>query len=34
VDWMHLTQNRSMAGSCEHGNETLASIKARNLLTR
>jgi hypothetical protein len=29
VDWMHLTQGRDgqVAGSCEHGNEILGSIK-------
>jgi hypothetical protein len=34
TDWIHLAQNREpVEGCCEHGNEPLVSIKARNFLT-
>jgi len=31
VDWIHLAQDRDQ-GSCEHGNEVLASIKVGKFL--
>jgi hypothetical protein len=27
VDWIHLAQDKPVAGICEHGNEVLVSIK-------
>jgi hypothetical protein len=27
VDWIHVAQDGPVAGSCEHGNETLAYMK-------
>jgi hypothetical protein len=32
VDWIHLTRIRSRAGSCEHGNDSLHSIRKRDFL--
>jgi hypothetical protein len=32
VGWMHLTQDRPVVNSCEHGNEPLGSIKGREFL--
>jgi hypothetical protein len=35
VDWMHLAQDRgSVAGCCEHGNESSGSIKVGEFLDR
>jgi hypothetical protein len=31
VDWIHLTQNKSVVGSCEHGNEPSGLIKKRRI---
>jgi hypothetical protein len=32
VDWIHWVQDRDRAGSCEHGNEPLGSIKCGEFL--
>jgi hypothetical protein len=33
VEWIHLAQERPVAGCCEDGNERLDSIKGGNFLT-
>jgi hypothetical protein len=32
MDWIHLAQDRQVAGSCEHGNEPSGSIKCGEFL--
>jgi hypothetical protein len=32
VNWIHLVQERPVAGSCEHGNETSVFIKGEKFL--
>jgi hypothetical protein len=32
VDWIHLAQNRVLAGPCKHGNKRSSSIKGGEFL--